>query len=269
MRAYFSNGVDTIHILGVVEGLPSLLHLSLSLFFVGLVIFLFNINQEVFTCVFGWIGLFSIVYGLITLLPLIRQDSPYYTPLSMPAWLLFTGIPYVTFKILASITFGSYGGHRIRRRLRDRYRGWMLGGVEKAAEDMASERSSEIDVRILGWTISALGDDDSLEKFFEAIPGLFNSKLVKHLQRDFPETLLKTFWLALDGFMGRTLSSNSVVESVKSRRVIICRDILSMIPCLTIYMHDNLRSHLDLAPVSIERLQSMARWFAHLSRDVA
>ena len=102
--------------------------------------------------------------------------------------------------------------------MRDRYRGWMLGGVEKEAEETASEQSSEIDVRILGWTISALGDDDSLEKFFEAIPGLFNSKLVKDLERDFPETLLETFWNALDGFMGRTLSSNSVTESVKSRR---------------------------------------------------
>ena len=269
MRAYFANGVDKIHILGVVEGLPSLLHLSLSLFLVGLVIFLYNVNQEVFSCVFGWIGLFSIVYGLITLLPLIRQDSPYYTPLSMPAWLLYTSIPYVTFKVLASISFGSFGMHRIRRRLRDRYCRWMLGGVEKAAEEMASEHSSEIDIRIVGWTIGALGDDDSLETFFEAIPGLFNSKLVKHLQRDFPETLLKTFWHALDGFMGRTLSSNSVAESVKSRRVIICRNIMSTMPCLTIYMHDNLRPHLDQAPVSIERLQAMARWFAHTSRDVS
>jgi hypothetical protein len=107
----------------------------------------------------------------------------------------------------------------------------MLGGVEKAAEETASEQSSEIDIRILGWTISALGDDDSLEKFFEAIPGFFNSKLVKDLERDFPEDILERFWGALDGFMGRTLSSNSVTESVKSRRVIICRDIMSMIPC--------------------------------------
>ena len=43
------------------------------------------------------------VYGLITLLPLIRQDSPYYTPLSKPAWFLYASIPYVTFKVLAFI----------------------------------------------------------------------------------------------------------------------------------------------------------------------
>ena len=48
----------------------------------------------------------------------------------------------------------------------------------------AEQRSSEIDVRILGWTIRALGDDDSLEQFFEAILGFFDLKLVKNLERD-------------------------------------------------------------------------------------
>ncbi|KAH9995031.1 hypothetical protein BJV77DRAFT_268119 [Russula vinacea] len=86
MRAFFANGVENMHIPWAVEGLPTLLHLSLFLFFGGLVIFLFNVDHEVFICVVSWIGLFSIVYGLITLLPLIRQDSPYYTPLSIPAW---------------------------------------------------------------------------------------------------------------------------------------------------------------------------------------
>jgi hypothetical protein len=272
MRAFFANGVDKMHIPWAVEGLPTLLHLSLFLFFGGLVIFLFNVDQEVFTGVVWWIGLFSVVYGLITLLPLIRQDSPYYTPLSNPAWFLYAGIQYVTFKVLAFITSGSYGSLHIWKRCRDsgdRYRHWMLGGVEKIAEEAASERSSEIDVRILGWTISALGNDDSLEKFFDAIPGFFSSRLVKNLERDFPWTLLKTFWGALDGFMGRTLSSNSVTESVKAGRVIICGDIISTIPCLFRFHYESLSDFFDQAPVSIERLQAMARWRTHKNVYVA
>jgi hypothetical protein len=268
-RAFFSNGVDKMHIPWAVEGLPTLLHLSVFLFFGGLAVFLFNIDQEVSICVVWWIGLFSFLYGLITLMPMIRQDSPYSAPLSTPAWLLYSSILYLTFKVLAFIV-SICGGYRTWDHyddLKDRYRGWMLGGVEKKAEETASERSSEIDVRILSWTISALGDDDSLEKFFESIPGLFNSNLAKNLERDFPETLLKTFWSALDEFIGRTLFSNSVTEAVKSRRVIICRDIISMMPCT--YMHKNLRSHFDQIPVSIERLQAMARWFTHTSRNVS
>ena len=272
MRAFFANGVDEMHIPWAVEGLPTLLHLSLFLFFGGLVIFLFNIDRAVFSSVTWWIGLFSIMYGLITLLPLIRQDSPYYASLSTPAWFLYLSIPYITFKVLAFITSGSYGSTQTWERcghLRDRYRGWMLGGVEKKAEETAEEQSSEIDARIFGWTISALGDDDSLERFFEAVPGWFNSKLVKEIERDFPETLLKKFWGTLDAFMGRTLSSNSVTEQVKSRRLIICGDIMSTIPYSNIYMHDNLRSHFDQAIVSIEKLQAMARWLAHTSRSIS
>lgn len=271
MRAFYADGVEKMHIPWAVEGLPTLVHLSLFLFFGGLVIFLFNVDREVFTYVVWWIGLFSMVYGLITLLPLFRQDSPFYAPLSIPAWFLYANIQYVTFRVLAFIT-GSYGSYETRERynaLRNRSRDWMLGGMEKTAEEAASERSSEIDVRILGWTISALGSDDSLEKFFESIPGLFNSKLVKHLERDFPETLLRTFWRALDGFMGRTLTSNSVTELVKSRRASICRDIMGMIPCPGHYVNDNLLKHFDQAPVSIERLQVMARWFTHTSRYVS
>jgi hypothetical protein len=85
--------------------------------------------------------------------------------------------------------------------LKYRYRDWMLGGVEKIA---ALKQSSEIDIRIFGWTMSALGDDDPLEKFFEATPGLFNSDLVNDLERDFPESLLEIFWDALNMFVGRT-----------------------------------------------------------------
>jgi hypothetical protein len=310
MRAYFANGVDKMGIPLAVEGLPTLLHLSLFLFFVGLGIFLFNVHQEVFIFVVSWIGFFSTVYGLITLLPLIRHDSPYNTPLSTPAWFLYGTVLYVacTFPraIITYITViifmfirisvfiiselhsfftsnPSPGSIQIRRdlnRLRNilikmhgiwhrRFSRWMLGSVEKRAEETASEQSSEIDVRILGWTISALGDDESLEKFFETIPGLFNSKLVNHLEKEFPLPHLKAFWQTLDGLMGRTLSSNSVTGSIKTRRAIICNDIIGMIPCPINSMRDNLRSYFDQAPISIARFQAIARWFTHKDYAVA
>ena len=262
-RAFFANGVDKMHIPWAVEGLPTLLHLSLFIFFAGLAIFLFNVDHEVFIFVVWWIGLFSMAYGLITLLPIIRQDSPYDAPLSIPAWFLYAGIQYVTFKVLAFII----GGNTCCD-LRDRYRGWMLGGVEKAAEELALEHSSEIDVRILGWTVSALGDDDSLERFFEAIPGLVNSRLVD-LEEYFPETLLRTFWGVMDGLIGRTISSNSVTESVKSHRVIICRDVMSVIPCFNSFIHSNLRTPFDQVPASIEGLRVMTRWLTHTSSEVS
>ena len=221
MRAFFAGGIDKMHIPWAVEGLPMLLHLSLFLFFGGLAIFLFNVDREVFGSVICWIGLFLMVYGMITLLPLIRHDSPYNSPLSRPAWFLYTSIQYMMFKIRADFTSCSihYWTRRRVRRLRDRYQRWMSGGLEKAAEETVSKRSSDIDLQILDWTLSALGDDDSLKRFFEAIPGFFNSKLVKHLERDFPAKFAEKFRDILGGFLVRTWSSNSVDDSEKARRL--------------------------------------------------
>ena len=276
MRSFYSNGVDNMHIPWAVEGLPTLLHLSLFLFFFGLAIFLYNVDEEVFIFVISWIGFFSMAYGLITLLPLIRHDSPYYTPLSKPAWLLYASILYIIFRAIRTF-YDIYDRFQQRNFFgRDqicsmwwRYRCWVLNGMEKTAEETAEDLSLEIDTRILDWTISALGDDDSLEKFFGAIPGLFNSKLVKDLEIKISETLLDKFWFELHMFVRRTLSSNSVADLDKSRRVDIYKDIASMIPCPFVALPDDFSHHYDRAPVSIEKLQIMTRWCTHVSVSIS
>jgi hypothetical protein len=275
MRAFFAEGVDKMHIPLAVEGLPMLLHLSLFLFFGGLAIFLFSVNHEVFSYVIWWIGLFSLVYGMITLLPLVRQDSPYNSPLSTSAWFLHATMPYITIKILSSIiTFCFYFcscGYRIRRiktwmlthigKLGKYYRRRMLGGVEMAAEEMVSERLSKIDVCILDWTITTLGDDDSLKNFFEAIPGFFNSKLVKDLEGDFPEELFKKYSDTLEGFLGRTWSSNSVNNSEKLHRLGIAMNAMSLIshPSVSSIVRRTLLEHWDEMPQTLEVGQALAR----------
>ena len=264
MRAFYANGVEKMHILWAVEGLPTLLHLSLFLFFGGLVIFLFNVDQELFICVVWWIGLFSVVYGSITLLPLVRQDGPYYAPLSIPAWFLYASIQYVTFKVLVSTTsrYDSYETWGRYCDLRDRFRCWMLGGVEKKAEESASEQSLDIDVGILGWTISALGDDDSLEKFFEALPGFFNSKMVNDLRDHLPDVVSRRLSDALHGFWGRTLTSNSVIDSVKLRRLDISMNAMNLIhnPGVSSILESILFKHWDQVPQTVEMGHSLARW---------
>ena len=84
VRAFFADGVDNMGLPWAMEALPALLHLSLFLFFSGLVIFLRNVNQTVSLSVTWCIGLFSVVYGYITTMPMLWHNSPYYTPLSKP-----------------------------------------------------------------------------------------------------------------------------------------------------------------------------------------
>ena len=252
MRAFFAEGVDSMHIPWAVEGLPALLHLSLFLFFGGVAIFLFHVDREVFSYVICWIGLFCLVYGMITVLPLIWQDSPYNSPLSAPAWFLLTimafmigAIPYYViwicyFNCPCFVLF--LGADRLERMKRwiqlhyigflKYYRRWMLSmsnSAEKMAEEVMSERLSKIDSRILDWTITTLGDDESLKKFFEAIPGFINSKLMKHLEGNLPKKLFEKYMDVLDGFLDRTRSSNSVEDSEKLRLLDIATNAMSLI----------------------------------------
>ncbi|KAI0289036.1 hypothetical protein B0F90DRAFT_1921617 [Multifurca ochricompacta] len=57
IRAFFAEGVDKLHLPWAVEALPTLIHLSLFLFFAGLVVFLFNVNHTVFKVVICWVGI--------------------------------------------------------------------------------------------------------------------------------------------------------------------------------------------------------------------
>jgi Family of unknown function (DUF6535) len=251
MRAFFAEGVDKMHIPLVVEALPMLLHLSVFLFLGGLVIFLFNVEHAVFNSVMWWTGLFLMVYVLITVMPIVRHNSPYYAPLSQPAWFLYASMNYLLYEVLAS-KFPRCGAFESRGRfsdLRDHYHGQMLGGLEKAVEKTVAEFSLDMDIRIFDWTMGVLEEDDNLEKFFDAVPGFFSSKLGNHIGSDIPEDLLNRFWSTLNRFMVHTLSSNSVIESVKTRRVNIFRDITSKVP---------------FPLVSMARLETMGPWRAYV-----
>ena len=262
-RAFFANGVEKMHTPWAVEGLPALLHLSLFLFFGGLAIFLFNVDHEVFICVVSWIGLFSAVYVLITMLPLIRLDSPYYTPLSIPAWFPYATIHYATFAFLRPRFKNAEDVKRFFE-LTGRYRGWISGGMEKTAEKMAEERSSKIDTGILDWTISALDDDDSLEEFVEAIPGFLKSELVGDLIEQLPDDVSRRLSRALGEFWSRTLSSNSVIDKVKTHRLDISLDAINSLPDVngvSSALSLILFNFWDQVPKTVELGNTVARWY--------
>ena len=271
MRAFFANGVDKMHIPWAVEGLPALLHLSLFLFLGGLAIFLFNVDHEVFICVVLWIGLFSVVYILITILPLIRHDSPYYTPLSIPVWFPYAIIRYATLAFTRSRSLDTFEAVKRYRDLRDRYRSWILEGMEKTVAETASERSSDVDIGILDWTIDALDDDNSLEKFFEAIPGFFKSELVKDLRERLPDDISRRLSNALDGFWRRTLSSNSVTDSVKVHRLDIYLGATNLLPEADVssILFDILFDHWDQAPQTVAMGRTLACRYTSLHESTA
>ena len=221
IRAFFAQGLERLHFPWAADAVPTLQHLSLFLFFVGLLLLLWNLNRTVFNAVVGWVVLATLLYAIITLLPIFRPDSPYYTPLSSLAWPLYGCIKHVFSDVLFNTGTGScFDGDSDQSDAQ--VRKYLLGSVEMIANEAVSERSTEFDARILESTFDALGKDDTVEKFFEAIPGFLNSKLVEDLKKNFPSALRIKFREGLDGFLRRTLLSDSVIESTKIRRLVIC-----------------------------------------------
>ncbi|KAH9057263.1 hypothetical protein EDB87DRAFT_1793400, partial [Lactarius vividus] len=80
IRAFFFEGVEKFLLPWAVEALPTLLHVSLFLFFAGVSVFLWNVNLTIFKSVVPWIGVCISLYGSITLVPISHHDSPYHTP---------------------------------------------------------------------------------------------------------------------------------------------------------------------------------------------
>jgi Family of unknown function (DUF6535) len=222
IRAFFASGIDKLHLPWAVEALPTLVHISLFLFFSGLLVFLFNINHTVFSFVVWWVGLSGGVYGCITLMPIFRHDSPYYAPLSLSAWFLYTGVSYGVFRVLAFITLSDYFSSTTWNRfctLKITYLERLLGGIVKTAQESASRLSAEIDDRVLKWTLDAADEDHELEQFFEGIPGFCRSKVVTKPRRVFAQ--LGTLEEALDRFLDRTWSSNFLSQTAKERRSVV------------------------------------------------
>ena len=248
IRAFFSEGVDKCLLPWTVEALPTLLHISLFLFFAGLVVFLCNVNLTIFKLVLSWVGLCAALYGCFTCMPIIRHDSPYYTPLSLPAWYVVTGIAYLVYRFfrwfnrlvcLRFLTFRArhFFIHALRHflYLEESCRKSLAQGMQKTAEETALNSPSEIDTRAFMWTFDCLDEDHELDRFFSGLPGFRSSKVVKD---PLPSLTDEEKWKlseALRGLLDRTFSSDFLLTPVKARRAMICKNAID--PVLTPNAH--------------------------------
>jgi Family of unknown function (DUF6535) len=260
IRAFFSHGVDKFHVSWVVEALPALLHLSLCLLLASLLVWLFNLNIPVFRAVVWMVALSAIAYMWITFLPIFQHNSPYYAPLSSTLWSLYTGIPYAVFKVLSFPVFGT----SIRfNSLKKYYHERLSDGIRKTAEKTAWQMASEIDVRILESTLNGL-KDGARARFFEAIPGFFDSDQVrvKDLEEHLHDFQTK-FRRELHGFLDSTFSSNLVSESVKSDQLIVCLNATHAVldsDGVSQVLYDVLNERWRELPQTVEMAHSLRRW---------
>lgn len=144
----------------VVESIPTLLHAAVFLFLVGLVDYLFLINATVARAVLGIVIIWSTFYLIITFLPAIQLQSPYYTPLSGVFWRIL-----MVFRALKSPDRyqpkeGSFMNLWTNR---------VTGSIAEAQVLPDNYLSPDRSIQALRWTTESLVEDAEFEPFVEGI----------------------------------------------------------------------------------------------------
>lgn len=224
-REFCANGLKKSRVSLIVRSVPTLIHVSLFLFFSGLLIWLININHLVFWPVVVWLGLCGIGYAYVTVIPILHHDSPYLSPLSSSIrrskvllHFLFSQF-FEVFHDLASSPCSQWlpvANHVAR----DHHRTHLSLSMHQARVKAACSLPLYVNYDAFWWTFESLKRDSELEQFFDAIPDLCAS------QGDALEKFIgprkERLSTTLVGLMDRTFSSNLITESVKLQRIKIC-----------------------------------------------
>ncbi|KAI0258901.1 hypothetical protein BC834DRAFT_550524 [Gloeopeniophorella convolvens] len=240
IRAYFAEGVDSLRLPWVVEALPALLHVSVFLFFAGLVVFVASLNHLVFASVALCISACICQYLCITAMPLVRHDSPYHTPLSPFFWSCCAGVSWMALRFAENVAYSLHlrdllGGEKWLSidRLKRHFRGRFFHGMVKSAEETARALPPSIDTRALFWTWEAIDEDDELERFFAGIPSFCTSSRLQKPREVLVGQNAAKLSAAIADLMARTMSSAALSGPDKQKRITVCLQALSAVPILT------------------------------------
>ncbi|KAH9053307.1 hypothetical protein EDB87DRAFT_1690540 [Lactarius vividus] len=278
IRTFFSEGVDGCLLPWMVEALPTLLHVSLFLFFAGLVIFLRSINLSIFKSVLSWVGVCISLYGCVTFMPVFRRDSPYHTPLSPLAqmislivvlwfgqWVfLFGAVFYYIYSLLRLETFSRKPLGDLAERI------WESPmNLLKTGEEIALHSPSELDARAFMWTFDSLDEDQELEDFFSGLPGFRSSKIVKDPLPGLTSEQRQKLSRGLTELLDRTFSSDLVPEPVKKRRAMICAKATdpAHIPKTNDIFHKILSNYQYSCPLATDIVQIVRGWDSNMDKD--
>jgi hypothetical protein len=198
IREYMFEGVEEFQLSQAVGTMPFLLHISVFLFFAGLIDFLLHINTVVAFSALGVVAFCASIYAILTLLPIFHPNCPYRTPLSGFTYFsyhfsasgllsvvkaiegMFHGLLLVFWQCSHTHIPGSpdHGPTKWREVLEQKVHSHykrFLHGLQRRVVLSAMEAPSRVDARALYWTLTTLGEDKEFEEFAARMPGFFDS----------------------------------------------------------------------------------------------
>ena len=182
VRTYLFQGILRFRLCTAVDTVPLLLHASVFLFFIGLVQFLFQVDDAPAYALLCSVIVCAKAYLVLTLLPLFRRDCPYLTPMSGPLWRILQGLQFAflfSFRRICKIlmpdrTLRLMNLKEYGSKCKERF--W--GGLQHDLERRAKESSQELDTSALRWTLNSLREPSELESLIAGIPGFLGSATI-------------------------------------------------------------------------------------------
>ncbi|KAH9975050.1 hypothetical protein BGW80DRAFT_127350 [Lactifluus volemus] len=200
-----------------------LIHISLFLFFIGLLIYLFNINFTLFCAVACFLGATAMAYLIVAFMPIFRIDSPYGSPLSFLLYWPFSGALYAILRILKSViparNIASEHFHRLKAIYSE--------GFATAFLKSALKPSPDIECQIMDRTIDIV-DDRELKWAFGRFCDFSSSSVVGDTQRPLAKINESKWSSALEAFSDITFSSDSFLEFDRIRRLGLCMKVADL-----------------------------------------
>ncbi|KAG6854221.1 hypothetical protein C0991_009239 [Blastosporella zonata] len=168
IRAYLYQGLQRFGMSTVVETIPTLLHISLFLFFAGLIEFLSPINPTICNLSVGILVICTALYAIVTILPILHHHCPYQTPFTSLVWQTWQAIRYSTYFCLES------------------HQPLTLSVARENSATMESPARDARDEEALSRTLESLSDGAELAAFIDGIPGFLadgsaNSGIMRRL----------------------------------------------------------------------------------------
>ncbi|KAG6832516.1 hypothetical protein H0H92_000145 [Tricholoma furcatifolium] len=171
VRAFLYQGIQRFSMSTVVETIPALLHISLFLFLAGLIEFLYPVNTVICSLGVAILVICTILYAIVTLLPMYYHHCPYQTP--------FTSLCWEVLQRIGQFTWFCNSTPQPPRR-----------SLSAAREASAIEKSPARDTRdeeALCSTLESLSEENGFSAFIEGIPGFLvdgSAHIMRQILRD-------------------------------------------------------------------------------------
>ncbi|KAG6905730.1 hypothetical protein DXG01_001087 [Tephrocybe rancida] len=245
-RRFLFNGLEKWKLETVVEYIPTLLHLSVFLFFAGLCIFLSLVDTVV-----AWLVLCVFVcclaaYAFATIVPIMDPSAPYETPLSSPMQHLQRFI-----KANSSTTPHSDS----------------LVQLKVCREQAATSSTLDGDRHALMWAFERITDDRELELFVESIPGFLASSNGQDVWwATFDPSFDLTVEISIAQFLRTILNSEHIDQDSKRKRAGVCLDALFSILCSEGHLRRKSRWASDIDEKAYDKFH---RLFSSTVKDIS